>query len=65
MPKINNQSRTLPAPARRLYAMYLSPQGHKRITGMKSTIGKAPGAPFGAFNGALSGKIPYTGTTRE
>jgi hypothetical protein len=45
--------------------MYLSPQGHKRITGMKSTIGKAPGAPFGAFNGALSGKIPYTGTTRE
>ncbi len=60
MPKIVKQSRTLPASAQRLYDMYLSPRGHKEITGMKATIGKAPGSPFSAFNGALSGKILYT-----
>jgi Activator of Hsp90 ATPase homolog 1-like protein len=60
MPKIVKQSRTLPASAQRLYDMYLSPRGHKEITGMKATIGKAPGSPFSAFNGALSGKTLYT-----
>jgi uncharacterized protein YndB with AHSA1/START domain len=40
--------------------MYLSPRGHKQITGTKTAIGKAPGSRFTAFNGALSGKILYT-----
>ena len=60
MPKIVKQSRTLPAPAQRLYDMYLSPRGHKQITGTKATIGRKPGSPFRAFDGALSGKILYT-----
>ena len=37
MPKIVKQSVTLPASARTLYDMYLSPGGHRRITGMKAT----------------------------
>ena len=43
MPKIVKQSVTLPASARKLYDMYLSPAGHRRITGMKATVGKRPG----------------------
>jgi len=60
MPKIVKQSVTLPASARRLYDMYTSASGHRRITGAKATIGKRPGAPFRAFDGQLSGTILHT-----
>ena len=60
MPKIVKQSVTLPASARKLYDMYLSPAGHRRITGMKATVGKRPGAPFRAFDGMLTGTTLYT-----
>lgn len=60
MSKIVKQSITLPASAQRLYDMYLSPREHRRITGAKVTVGKRPGSPFRAFEGALSGTILYT-----
>ena len=55
MPKIVKQTVTLPAPARQLYAMYLSPRMHGAITGGKVSIGSRPGARFSAFGGALWG----------
>ena len=57
MPKIVQQSVTLPARARELYAMYLSPRAHGAITGGKVAIGSRPGAKFRAFGGALSGRM--------
>ena len=60
MPKIVRQTVTLPASARRLYDMYLSPSGHRRITGARAKIGKRPGAAFSAFDGQLSGTILQT-----
>ena len=60
MPKLVKQSIVLPAPARELYAMYLSSRKHSAITGQKVTIGARPGAKFKAFNGVLSGRILQT-----
>src|SRR5262249_50132954 len=60
MPKTIHQQVTLPAPAAELYRMYLDPKRHAAITGSPVKIGRRPGAPFRAFNGALSGKTLYT-----
>jgi activator of HSP90 ATPase len=60
MPRIVRQSVVLPAAAKSLYAMYLSPAKHAAITGRKVAIGARPGAKFSAFNGALSGRTLYT-----
>jgi uncharacterized protein YndB with AHSA1/START domain len=48
---------SLPAPPERLFDMYLDPAGHAAFTGMPVTIGACAGAPFRAFDGALSGTI--------
>ncbi len=60
MLRIVRQSVVLPAPARTLYAQYLSPRAHGAITGGKVRIGSRRGAKFSAFGGALSGRILQT-----
>jgi activator of HSP90 ATPase len=60
MPRTVNQSVTLPAPAKKLYAMYLSPRAHGAIVGGKVQIGSRPGTRFRAFGGALSGRMLQT-----
>ena len=57
MPKTIQQTVTLPAPAAELYRMYLDPKRHAAITGAPVRIGARAGAPFRAFNGALSGRM--------
>ena len=60
MLRIVKQTVVLPASARKLYAMYLSPRAHGAIAGGKVRIGARPGAPFSAFGGALSGRTLHT-----
>ncbi|ABQ27074.1 SRPBCC domain-containing protein [Geotalea uraniireducens] len=60
MPKTIQQSITLPAPAARLYDMYLNPEIHAAITGASVTISPAPGSAFLAFNGMIFGTMLYT-----
>jgi len=60
MPKVVKQSVILPAPARELYAMYLSPRAHGAITGEKVAVGSRPGSRFSAFGGALRGRMLQT-----
>ena len=60
MPRLVKQSITLPAPAKKLYAMYLSRRAHGAITGGKVAIGARPGSKFKAFGGALQGRILQT-----
>jgi activator of HSP90 ATPase len=60
MLRIVKQSVVLPATAKALYAMYLSPRAHGAITGGKVQIGARPGARFRAFGGALSGRMLHT-----
>jgi len=60
MSKVVKQSLTLPAPARELYAMYLSPKAHGAITGGKVAIASRPGSSFSAFGGALRGRMLQT-----
>ena len=57
MPRTVTQSVTLPARAKDLYAMYLSPRAHGAITGGKVVIGSQRGSKFRAFGGALSGQL--------
>ena len=57
MPKTIEQSITLPAPAEKLYEMYLSPKRHSEITGGPVSISSKEGSRFRAFDGMLSGKI--------
>lgn len=47
----------LPASPERLFDTYLDPAAHAAITGSPVTIAPRPGAPFRAFNGALTGTI--------
>ncbi len=60
MPKVVKQSVVLPAPAKALYAMYLSPKAHGSITGAKVAIGSRPGSSFSAFGGKLRGRMLQT-----
>ena len=57
MRSVIQQSVTLPAPAERLFEMYLDPAAHAAITGFPVGIAAEPGAPFHAFNKQLSGQI--------
>ena len=57
MRSIISQSVVLPAPAERLFAMYIDPAKHAAITGAPVAISAEPGAPFQAFNGALTGAL--------
>ena len=57
MRSIIRQSLILPAPAATLFDMYLDPENHAAITGAPVTIGAVSGAPFRAFEGALSGSM--------
>ena len=57
MRNIIADSVVLPAPAERLFAMYLDPDEHAAFTGMPVTIGVERGAKFEAFGGQLSGQI--------
>jgi activator of HSP90 ATPase len=57
MRSLIQQSVVLPAPAERLFEMYLDPAAHGAFTGLPVTIGAVPGASFSAFGGQLSGRI--------
>ena len=57
MRRIIQQSVVLPAPAGKLFEMYLDPAAHAAITGRPVTIGAEEGAEFRAFDGQLSGLI--------
>jgi activator of HSP90 ATPase len=57
MRSVIQQSVLLPAPAERLFAMYLDPVEHAAFTGLPVTIGGEAGAKFEAFDGQLSGTI--------
>jgi activator of HSP90 ATPase len=57
VPRIVKQSVTLPASAKDLYAMYLSPRAHGAISGGKVAISARSGSKFSAFGGALSGRM--------
>ncbi len=54
------QTVTLPAPAEKLFEMYLDPRIHEAITGAPVTISPEPGSEFRAFGDALSGRMLYT-----
>jgi len=56
MPKTIEQSVTLPAPAEKLFEMYLSPKKHSEITGGPVSISSKEGSRFRAFDGMISGK---------
>ncbi len=57
MPKNIVIAASLPAPPARLWKMYLDPKEHAAFTGHPVKIAAKAGAPFRAFNGALSGAI--------
>ena len=59
MPKNVITAANLPASPERLYDMYLDPKLHAAFTGKPVTIEARVGAPFRAFDGALSGMILY------
>jgi activator of HSP90 ATPase len=56
VPKTIQQSVTLPAPADKLFEMYLSPKKHGEITGGPVYISSKEGSRFRAFDGMISGK---------
>jgi len=60
MPNVITQSITLPAPAEKLYEMYLDPALHGAFTGHPVTIAAHSGAKFRAFDGQLTGRILAT-----
>ena len=57
MPRTITIAAQLPAPAARLYRMYLDPRRHAAITRAAVRIAARIGAPFRAFGGALTGRI--------
>jgi len=54
MPKIIKKSVTLPAPAEKLFEMYLSPKIHSEITGSPVSISSKEGSRFRAYD--ITGK---------
>jgi uncharacterized protein YndB with AHSA1/START domain len=57
MRSVIQQTIVLPAPAEKLFEMYLDPAQHTGFTGHPVTIGSKSGATFEAFGGQLSGSI--------
>ena len=60
MSRTIQQSVVLPAPAARLFDMYLDPETHAAISGSPVTIGPEVGARFEAFEGMLTGVVLAT-----
>ncbi len=56
MPKTIQKAVTLPAPAEKLFDMYLSPKAHGAITGGPVTISRTAGSRFRAFGGMITGR---------
>ncbi len=56
MPKIIQQSVTLPAPPDKLFDMYLDPKKHSAITDGQVSISAKEGSRFRAFDGGVTGK---------
>ncbi len=59
MPRIIQQTVTLPAAAERLFDMYLAPKIHEAITGAPVTIGPEEDLEFRAFRGMIFGRMLY------
>ncbi len=57
MRNVIRQSVVLPAPADRLFQMYLDPQTHGAITGAPVIIAEETGSEFRAIDGKVSGQI--------
>ena len=57
MRNVIRQTTVLPAPAERLFEMYLDPAAHQAITGQPVDIGDERGSSFQAFDGALTGTV--------
>jgi hypothetical protein len=57
MRNVIQQSIALPAPAEKLFEMYLDPTAHAAITGFPVTISREAGSPFLAFNEQLRGQM--------
>jgi activator of HSP90 ATPase len=57
MPRNLITAATLPATPERLYDMYVDAKLHSAFTGSPVTIEARAGAPFRAFDGALTGTI--------
>jgi len=57
MPRTVTMAVHLPCSAARLYRMYLDPKQHAAFTGAPVKIAARAGAPFEAFDGALTGTI--------
>lgn len=57
MPGSIKQSVTLPAAAKKLYAMYLNSREHAAFTGAPVSISRKPGSRFLAFGGQISGTM--------
>jgi activator of HSP90 ATPase len=64
MPKNVILAASLPAPADRLFDMYLDPQAHSAFTGAPVLIGPTPGTPFRAFDGQLIGTMLHVAPKR-
>ena len=60
MPKTIQQAVTLPAPADKLFDLYLDPKTHEAITGAPVVISPAPGSEFRAFEGMIFGRMLQT-----
>jgi activator of HSP90 ATPase len=60
MSRVIKQSVTLPAPAKKLYAMYLSARTHGAVIGGKVSISAKPNSRFSCFGGMLQGRTLYT-----
>ncbi len=60
MPATIQQHVALPAAAKKLYNMYLSPRAHGAFTGAPVVIGRKPGDAFSAFGGQISGTMVAT-----
>ncbi len=56
MSKTIQQTVTLPAPAEKLFDMYLSPRAHGSITGGPVTVSRTVGSRFRAFGGMITGR---------
>jgi activator of HSP90 ATPase len=56
MKTIIHKSIILPAPAEKLYEMFLSSKHHTALTGAPAKISSRAGSSFTAFNGELWGK---------
>ena len=60
MRSIIQQTVKLPANGTQLFEMYVSAELHSAFTGSPTEIGAETGAPFSAFEGALSGTMLVT-----